>query len=56
MAACNGPNPPPWCKKIRTHKIGGDAISALAGGYGDTRTYRSKGLLGSHAVGNFLPQ
>jgi hypothetical protein len=54
VASCHGLNPPAWCSRIRTHKIGGDAISALAGGYGDTHTYQSKGLVGSHSMDNFM--
>jgi hypothetical protein len=49
-------NPPAWCSRIRTHKIGGDVISTLAGGYGDTHIYQSKGLKGSHSMANFIPK
>ena len=47
-------NKPEWCDKLTTHKIGGDPISLLAGGYGKTHTYKSKGLLDSHSIDNFV--
>lgn len=51
---CMLPSPPVWCDKLTTHKVIGDPISFFSGGYGNTRTYRTKKRYNNHSLSNFL--
>ena len=51
---CKLPRPPKFCDKLTSHKVQGDPISYLSGGYGKKKTYKTKKPYLNHSLSNWL--
>ncbi len=51
---CKLPNAPSYCGKVKRHHIVGDGLSMANKGYGKGYSYKSKGVIKSHSLENFL--